>query len=527
MPKEKPPTRTVSVYLMRKHVRDAAEALDIEPNQLAQHQIRGFPGATLYVSTSPKSAPKWTEIFAEVADPPLALRRETFAAVLLLKANRRLFAIAFGSGRHLLKYAAYERNFGLQTALNLVDPDQIRSASSRTFVDTALQVRRQVAEPSDIVGLELDVQRDLLTSLEGTVSRQQLGKRVAGSDAARLTAPMRARDLGSICRNLYKASRETGYKKRYPWIDWISEVTDPDQDKQLTEEALGQLLAGEVDRFDVYPPEMISEEIVEYGTRRDTTVMEPTRQLLRQTIERSGATDPENLLEALRHTYIKAQNEEGLEVKRWSWWDCLYYEHRGTGGAIFLDRGSWYRVKRDEAKAVDDLLATLTPSSLNLPDAERAELEGHYNERVAEGASFRLLDRKLLRPIPGESPIEACDLFAKSGEMIQVKRRKGGSAGLSHLFAQAMVSSQLLVNAPKFAPQMRKALKEWGTKVKDPPRSRDHPVVLAVMLAAESSGEGARALPFFSKVFMRQNVQQLRAMGFKVHYDEIPAPLLP
>jgi uncharacterized protein (TIGR04141 family) len=109
--------------------------------------------------------------------------------------------------------------------------------------------------------------------------------------------------------------------------------------------------------------------------------------------------------------------------------------------------------------------------------------------------------------------------------MIHVKRRKGGSAGLSHLVGQALVSSRLLINAPKFAPQMRTQLGDWAEAIKDPPRPRDHPVVLAVILAAESSGEGARGLPFFSKVFMRQNVQQLRSMRFKVHYDEIAAPI--
>jgi uncharacterized protein (TIGR04141 family) len=71
-------------------------------------------------------------------------------------------------------------------------------------------------------------------------------------------------------------------------------------------------------------------------------------------------------------------------------------------------------VKKDEAKAINDFAAEMTPSGLQLPDAERSEIEKHYNARVAEDSGFRLLDRKLIRPIPGESPIEACDLFAKA-----------------------------------------------------------------------------------------------------------------
>jgi uncharacterized protein (TIGR04141 family) len=109
--------------------------------------------------------------------------------------------------------------------------------------------------------------------------------------------------------------------------------------------------------------------------------------------------------------------------------------------------------------------------------------------------------------------------------MIHVKRRKGGSSGLSHLFGQAFVSSDLLVREPRFVPQVRDQLGGWEQLIHDPPRAGDHQIVLAVILAAESSGEGARALPFFSKVFMRQNIQALQTMGFQVHYDEIEAPI--
>ena len=88
--------------------------------------------------------------------------------------------------------------------------------------------------------------------------------------------------------------------------------------------------------------------------------------------------------------------------------------------------------------------------------------------------------------------------FSKDGEMVHVKRRKGGSSGLSHLFGQAFVSSRMLVAAPAYAPAVRELLTDWGDSVKDPPQPQEHPIVLAVILASEAIGEGAVALPFFS-----------------------------
>jgi uncharacterized protein (TIGR04141 family) len=490
--------------------------------------VRGLgDDATLYVRRTPPLPPKWTEFFGEELEPHLELKRATFAAVLLVKARGRLFAITFGSGgRFMLALDSYERNFGLRVAANSVEPDRIRSVQSRTFIDTALQVQRQVAEVSDIVGLQMDVQRDLLTRLEGSVRPDALGKRIAGADSVRLTEAMRPRQLKKICAQLLEASRQEGYKTRYPWIDWLAEVTDLDERAELEAEVLEQLLAGEFDRFDVYPPEMVNEDIVDFTTRRGTVVMEPTRALLGATVERIGATDPVILGEALKRMHITARDEDGEPVRRWSWWECLYYEHRRQGPAIVLDRGSFFRVKHEDARAISDFAKALGPSGLELPDARYREVEPAYNPRVAqERKDLLLLDKDFARPIPGESQVEICDLFSDAGHLIHVKRRKGGSAGLSHLFAQASVSSRLLRSAPEFSKQMREKLGDRADRLADPPRASDHPVVLAVILAAESTGEGASALPFFSKVFLRQNVQAINTMGFTVHFDEISAPL--
>ena len=83
--------------------------------------------------------------------------------MLILTTAGRMFALTFGSGRFLLRPGSYERGWGLRAARNLVE---IRSVQSRRLADVALQVRRQVSRPSDIVGLDVDLQRDLLSTLE-------------------------------------------------------------------------------------------------------------------------------------------------------------------------------------------------------------------------------------------------------------------------------------------------------------------------------------------------------------------------
>ena len=373
----------------------------------------------------------------------------------------------------------------------------------------------------------MDTQRDMLTTLHGTIIDGKGGKSVSGRDAARLTDNIDVKQLLRVCKDLLKASRATGYKQRFPWADQVEPITSETEIAKLDTDALTLLLEGKLDTFDLYPPEMVDEAAVDYGTDAGakTTVMEPTRTLLKHKIERSGASNPEQLRKILDKQQITARNDEGVTVGRWSWWECLFHESHGRATTDVLDRGVWLRVRKDYADAINNFAAALEPSDLNLPDASRNDLEDAYNKRVARGrADIRLLDKKLIAPIPGESRIEICDLFCERGHLVHVKRRTG-SSGLSHLFGQALVSSQLLAEEPAFAAGMRTALGNWSRLVKDPPVRGEHRVVLAVILAGESSGRGAKALPFFSKIFLRQTVQGITRMGYTVHYDEIPAPL--
>lgn len=361
----------------------------------------------------------------------------------------------------------------------------------------------------------MDVQQDLLTTLEGAVIDGASGKRVRGADAVRFTDHFHVTKLPEICGALLDAASANEYKQRYPWADQVTHVTDPLETVALDNEILRLLLEGQLDRFDVYPPEMVDDNVVDFGTDANTTVMEPTSQLLGKLIERSGVSQPDTLAKWLHTSHITARNDEGTVVGRWTWWECLYHERSDAEQTVVLDRGVWLRVRRDFAGIINDFAAALEPSDLGLPNALRTDLEADYNERVPnERTDIRLLDRKLIAPIAGESRVEICDLFCRRGHLVHVKRRKGGSSGLSHLFAQALVSSQLLARAPQFVAAMRDQLGDWAHHVRDPPSRAEHPVVLGLLLAAESSGEGAAALPFFAKIALRQNVQVIQGMGF-------------
>jgi uncharacterized protein (TIGR04141 family) len=131
--------------------------------------------------------------------------------------------------------------------------------------------------------------------------------------------------------------------------------------------------------------------------------------------------------------------------------------------------------------------------------------------------------------------IEICDVATKARQLIHVKKGTSSSS-LSHLFAQGVVSSELLHMDPDFRKKVAKLLADgFSPTAKAKKRitgsgagragdfawlhSNDFEphtceVVYAIM-TDKSHTMRKDELPFFSKINLRMRCQELRRMGFK------------
>lgn len=521
-----PSIYTLSFYLLKPDTTAPRNALRSDVDGLVEHAFTApEANGTLFVAPMQEREPDWVALLRPVTDPPVQVHSQSTSAVLVLQAEGRWFAVTLGYGHTLLDPTRYERRFGLKVALNAVDPGRLRGAQARTFNDHALHTQRQVSKLSRIEALELDVERDLVVALGGMLADGQLGRRIEGRHAARLTAELEPEMLTAKCGQLLAESQQTRYRTRFPWIDTIEEVIDPGEIADLENQAAELLGRRSFSDFDLYPPEMIGKEIVSYRvwpSHGGRVVIEPDTNLLSLAVTSlmTGQT-ARSVVE--RHKLI-ALDALGQEVARWSFWDCLHLELLAHGWRVVLDDGRWYRVEKNFAGEVDGFAARLSPSGLPLPPAAWDEKEAKYNKGAAQSSGFALLDQKTIR-LPGRTPIEACDLFGPGGQLVHVKRRKGGSSPLSHLIGQAAVSADLLLNEQAFRDELRGRLSAtrpgFERLVRDPARASEHPIVLALITNTVATGRVTSELPFFTKVFLRQSVRPLINMGFAVHVDEI------
>src|SRR6202035_5876581 len=132
-----------------KTVRDFDDYLDFEARDLTPYGPVSGPGfeLKLFVSVSEPRVPAWAELFSEPFQVTAVPPGESVAAILVLRlvGKRRYFAFTFGvGGRYLLKDDAWERAYGLRTALNLIYPRGDLASSGARLV--GVDAKRRVGE---------------------------------------------------------------------------------------------------------------------------------------------------------------------------------------------------------------------------------------------------------------------------------------------------------------------------------------------------------------------------------------------
>jgi uncharacterized protein (TIGR04141 family) len=114
--------------------------------------------------------------------------------------------------------------------------------------------------------------------------------------------------------------------------------------------------------------------------------------------------------------------------------------------------------------------------------------------------------------------MEFCDIFSKNKELIHIKRY-GGSATLSHLFYQGVVSAELFKMEDRYRKLIHDKLSR-PFRVFDPtkrPAFEEYHVVFGII----SRSKTELTMPFFSRVGIRHALRRLQGLDYKVSLAKI------
>lgn len=508
----------LTIYLLRDEFKTAASAIH---GTLSEHSIASdgaFLG-TLYVRDMQEKPPSWVELFSELTDTSFFKDVRSTAALYITEAGGRMFALAFGHGRHILKPGVFEERFGLLVVINTLKSDELRSIDKRTFDTVDQNVRAQVSQRSPATEFGIDIEKDLIRGITGQPNDPSLGTRMTGSDALVVAVDTTIPHLGKLLERYLAAFHSDAYLDGFAWIDQIHQVGDKTPLKQdLDQKLINKMAEAQANDGHANGLWLAIPDVVDYtGLHRFrfTGSSNSHNDLhLPGFIRALGAGEVIDI-ETLKSKYAFAVDDDGYEVgDKWPIYKCIHFEVDVGDETYLLAAGKWFCIRKAFKDEVNYFYDDVPVFDLGWIEY-RHESEGAYNKDVAAKSSgiYALMDAVDISVGGLRDKIEFCDLYSESRELIHVKRY-GASSLLGHLFNQGLVSGEHLRSDENFLVEVNKHLpKTHQLEIDDsiPRNVGEFTIIFAII--SELQGSDLH-IPFFAKVAFKHVCTRLRSLGF-------------
>lgn len=510
----------LSIYLVRDPNKIESEIINTEnAMQPIDIELPDIESARLYIKKHPpKNIPPWTRLFTDnTSVDKLAFgTSSSVGAVFIVKLLGNIFILSFGTGFHLLKDDAIERDFGLKVTLNSVDPDKLRSLDKASYDHNPLNSRTQSTIDVDIFNLHLDSETEMLYAITGTSLIPEFGLNVTGRDALTVAVETTLDTLPKILEISLSQ-----YKKKLPskfsWVENINRVRDLDEIEILDMELDSCLSNNNYNGIWLGEPEIIDWEN-QIGYSFGTGQRVPRHPVLSLNDYIDHIDRDELTVERMKLDTIYVNNNDYQPTKQWLVYRCIYAEIVYSGNTYILRNGTWYRVNTMFTESIDKYLMDINIYPNELPEYSH-EREEDYNVFVCDSdSSFCLMDKRNIKIGGAYDKIEHCDLIRNGNEFIHVKFYRS-SGTLSHLFSQGLVAAEAFIKDAWYREQLNPKL-PISIKLDDPTK-RPTPSNYNIVYAIATNKNIPNELPFFSKVTLKNALIMLRALDYKVSLAQI------
>ena len=516
-------TYSLTIFLMKEYVTNFEWCIK-EKTSVQRIQLRkeGNLDGIIVVAQSSHKKPEWVTWLEDLGTENIDIEDNTSnKAMLLVKINGRIMAVIFGYGRCLLREEYIEKNFGLLTAINMIDSEQIRSINASKIEDMVIHRQEQTTYATGQDEFSINTMSDIIMSVAGKSKNNDFAKNVSGKDSLLVSVETKLQNLGLLLQYYLKTYQSENYKKNFPWIDNIQQIRDPELKGNLEAELIRKLWNKDLKNIYIAPPETIdwnrTKGIAMSGVGKRKNDAKNYGQDLNLEEYVDSFKEYENIPEKIRNNKIYRLdiNDECYNIC--SVYDGLVAQLTYENKLYILSYGNWYVIEQTFYEKVIAAIKRIPLSSIELPACGQNQNEGDYNEDVALGnANYTLTDKKLISVELGAKQIEACDIFTRNKQFIHVKN-KHASSQLSHLFSQGKVSATCFISDQNFREQLYNIVKEkLGDKIfdyKEKPDANEYEVIYAII--SKNVGPIEENLPFFSLVNLMIAVQELDRMHFK------------
>lgn len=521
-------SQKLSVYLIQRDVVKFEHALKDKSSVLA-YKVKGTLklDARIFVGRTKSNPAKWVDLLQQGTDKQIdELKNSSNRAVLFLKSNGRMYALPFGFGKYLIKDDAIEREFGLKTVLNIVDPDKLRSLNKANLDDLSLLTSSQSSRRAKPQDFQIDIIRDLLRGVTGEPfpDFHDLGATVTGNEGVNFVAGIDFEGIEPVVSRIGNAYRGKRYKSRFGWVDNVKPIRDASTIVSLQEHLVNDLRAQRKDIIHLSAPVIIDWENYEGFSFTQKGEMHVDLNIETYYLEKKSSLG-ELTWDRLKSQRLFVKYGDNDKLIPTSFLRSLNYQKEVKGVFFVFAFGEWYSINKKFSDETLEYVKSVKESAVKFIKCDADWDEEKYNKELhRSNPQYHLFDRKLVKSDAFRSSVEVCDIFADEREFVHIKF-KSSSATLSHLFSQGRISCTLLARDISFRKNLRRTLVSLGIQKSVIPEKEEeidtsnYTVTFAII--GGGTGGFVENLPFFSLLNFRLTVTELRSLGFKVKVKKI------
>lgn len=479
----------------------------------------------MYYVPSVAHEPSWVYSFFKIENSSLLQANSKVVLLVRKTINEKelIFAVVFGSGKSLFAEDVLEEQFGLKIVLNSVGMNDVRKIGKISIGTNQKHSQEQMPKTANINEFGFDVNRDLITNVTAKCVSGYFDKvNITGGDIFSINADVDVDNIEDFLEKIYTKYLENGYKDNFEWLDNIKELKSKKEKEELDRLLINAINNEEFERIWLAVPEVIEWEEIsgfKYNLSQDEIYDDIDFSSFFECYK-SKLEDAQQL----RRKKVFMIDTNGEENSSWNIYKCIVAEIQKDDKTYCLNNGRWYVINNDFVTQINQEYEEIPLCETEFIDyvdnGEEKYSEDEYNKQLVES-----LENSMLMHCVGEisfgggsgNKIEVCDVLTINNELIHVKKN-GSSSTLSHLFNQAAVSAEALLDK-KFRDKVNQKLNE--NKLKELPSefiTSNYTVVLAIINRYED--ERPR-IPFFSKVSIRFAAKLIKNMGYNVRVKNI------
>lgn len=542
------PRYSYTLYLAKQALVDFSEYLTENAKQKVgqpEHQRLAVDDfgerAELFVFWGFSGPPAWMRRLDQRVQGLRLENRKSVAALLFVQVGAHVLVITFAHGWMLLDENLFESDFGLRVAINSLNPEKLKRLE-RSNLGDALQGVSQSPFQRDFNSFGVDDALDLVKKLSGAAQDDSGLDTVTGARSLKITGEYSFDDVVAMSPEIIALYTSEDYQNTaFSIVDSVLPVTDGPLIVELLQLAIDSIKANE-DRFELGLPANTEAEGVSFrfsgpGLRRAYPDL-----LLRHYTDALGDDLANISIITLSKHKITSEFDDDRPNMTWPLKKALLGSLSRNGERYAINDGQWYRIDDTFRQSVEDQFNSVIagwdvpkPTPIHKIYDEngngRIEPEGMYNARIAGEMGLVCLDTKSITiPEVIRSGFEPCDLLdVDNKRFIHVKKSSRRSNILSHFFKQGSNSGQQFKKVPATWPNLIQLVRDEGYEAE------------AQSLEAMGNGisdgwsvefwivdapraDGNFNIPFFSKISLRDEVTDLRAMQYNVvlRFIELP-----